>query len=147
MCLSLSLGALSFSGCPRSLIRLPAHFLAGGRRARGEDRESRSLDGHRVPDHAFDHTSSISLFLQEPTTSAFQFLVYLCLSPFFSLFYLSISLIKPFSIRMSKKMKQMKPKAVKWFSLKKKRERERLEGKSSILKRQCDLRIWLVNIM
>lgn len=41
MCLNLSLGALSFSGCPRSLVRLPAHFLAGGRRARGEDRESK----------------------------------------------------------------------------------------------------------
>lgn len=66
-----------------------------------------SGDGPTFPDHASEH----SLFLYEPT-SPFQFLGNLCLYLFFCL---SIFLFKSLLMRMSKKMKEMKPKAAKWL--------------------------------
>lgn len=132
MCLNLSLGPLSFSVWPRSLVRFFSLLL--GRRNETE------RGGQRVLESGWAHVSwpHLGTFLSSSrklTTSSFQFLGNLRLSLFFCLFYLPISLFKPLPLRSSKKMKGMKPKAAKWsVSLKKKKKRKICRAKVGFLK-------------
>lgn len=87
-------------------------------RAGGWEWERRAQRGGAWMGPAFFRAMDLSLFLRRLTASLFQFLVNLCLSLFFCIFYLSTA--QTSSCEYKQEMKAMKLKVAKWlFCLKK----------------------------